>query len=83
MCSPIWTNIAFHGWHRFVVGQSLQQRRNLRGALGGDDAEFGGMATQRIDRSGALPDQQLTMPEDHAVRLLLGALDRHCRHIGP
>ena len=65
-----------------VSSQHAQQRRHFNDAFGRYHAEFRRMATQGIDRLGALAHQHLTMFEDDAIGLLASRLDHHRTHGG-
>ena len=56
--------------------QAADMRRTARH----DDAMFGKVSAQRVDRLGPLPDEQVSRPERHCRRLLGLGLRRHEPH---
>jgi hypothetical protein len=58
------------GWNARLRLNGCEQGHNLAGPLGGDHTEFGGVAPQCVDQTGALAEQGLAHLQHQAIRLL-------------
>ena len=74
------------GWRQpliILVTYDFEQRLDLGKPLGSNNAKFGEMPAQRVDRLGPLADQEVSGLQHHQCGLALSRLDRDEAHGWP